>query len=321
MSAAKKHKTIVLQGKWSEYTFKPLLPSSHLRKISKFSRVYRGTSTEGKHVVIKVLPDDMAKMPLMVKYFKNEINWFGLHPNISAPFEYIVQDNRHFLISEFLQAIDLSYYNKRTMFFKKKRIKMALNCGMQILDAVESMHNKGIIHADIKPANVMLLTNRRKRPDYQNPIFQLIDFGLVREAGKSQGKFKKIAQRPFVLVYSPPEQVLGFHELTGFHSDLYNIALLMYEMITKKPAYESKLSVKLMNLQTSFPLPTNKSIPAELMRILHKAASKYHFKKPPNHYKRDTIYHRLKLGIEQRYQTAAELKEALRQFKQGYLKE
>ena len=60
MSAAKKHKTIVLQGEWSEYTFKPLLPSSHLRKISKFSRVYRGTSAEGKHVVIKVLPDDTA---------------------------------------------------------------------------------------------------------------------------------------------------------------------------------------------------------------------------------------------------------------------
>ncbi len=321
MAAAKNHKTIILKGEWNEYTFKPLIDSSRLRKISKFSRVYKGTSTEGKPVVIKVLPDDMAKIPLMVEYFKNEINWFGLHPNITAPFEYIIQDNRHFLISEYLQAIDLGYYYKHKLVFKKMRVRMALHCGLQLLDAVECLHNKGMIHADIKPANVLLFTNRRKRPDYKNPIFQLIDFGLVREAGKPQGEVKKKAQRPFVLVYSPPEQVLGFHELTSFHSDLYNIALLMYEMITKEPAYESKLSVKLMNLQTSFPLPKNKTIPAELMWILHKAASKYHFKKPPNHYKREAIYHRLKLGIEQRYQTAAEFREALRQFQQSYFKE
>jgi len=320
MSKSNKNKTIVLQGNWSEYTFKPLLSSSRLRKISKFSRVYRGTSNEGKPVVVKVLPDEIAKDPYSLDCFKKEVNWFGTHPNILAPFEYIIQDNRHFLISEMVQGINLGYYYRHKRLFKKNRIKLALKCGLQLLDAVEYIHNKGLIHADIKPANVMLLTSRRKRIDVNNPFFQLIDFGMVRRAGEIPQSNKK-TQRPFVLVYSPPEQVLGFHELIGFHSDLYNIALLMYEMITKEPVYESNLSVKLMNLQTSFPLPNNKTIPSELMNILHKAASKYHFKKPPNHYKRDAIYHRLQLGIENRYHSANEFRQALKEFEHLYFRE
>lgn len=319
--ATNKHKTIVLKGNWNEYTFKPLLAKSRLRKISKFSRVYHGLSDDGKPVVIKVLPDDMAKDPVVVESFKNEINWFGLHPNLLAPYEYIIHENRHFLISEYLQAINLSYYYRHKKLFKKRRIRMALQCGLQLLDAVECMHNQGMIHADIKPANIMLLTVKRKRPDYYNPYFQLIDFGMVRKAGSLPPYSKKKTQRPFVLVYSPPEQVLGFHELVGYHSDLYNIALIMYELIAKVPAYDSNISVKLMNLQTSFPLAHNKSIPPELMTILHKAASKYHFKKPPNHYNREAIYHRLKLGIEQRYQSTIEFRKALLLFKRNYFKD
>lgn len=320
MGKNNKNKTIVLQGNWSEYSFKPLLSSSRLRKISKFSRVYKGFSTDGKPVVVKVLPDDIAKDAYSLECFKKEINWFGAHPNLLAPFEYIFQENRHFLISEMVQAIDISYYRRHKRFFKRKRIKLAIDCGLQLLDAVEHLHNKGVIHADIKPANVMLMTNRRKRIDLSNPVFQLIDFGMVRKIGEIPQSSKK-TQRPFVLVYSPPEQVLGFHELVGIHSDLYNIALLMYEMITTKPAYESNLSVKLMNLQTSFPLPNNKTIPSELMCILHKAASKYHFKKPPNHYKRDAIYHRLQIGIENRYHSASEFRQALKEFQRSYYRE
>ena len=195
-----------------------------------------------------------------------------------------------------------------------------MDCGLQLLDAVEAMHNKGYLHADIKPANVLFLSNRASIPNYKHPQFQLIDFGMARKVGQQPPQTPGRSKRPFVLVYSPPEQVLGFHNLTGFHSDLHNIAILIYEMVVKEPAYESNISVKLMNLQTSFPLAVKKVIPTELMNIILKAASKYHFKKPPNHYSRDEVLHRLCLGIEQRYCNAAEFRDALLQFKSNYFK-
>jgi hypothetical protein len=141
---------------------------------------------------------------------------------------------------------------------------------------------------------------------------------MARKVGEVPPQNSGRSKRPFVLVYSPPEQVLGFHNLMGFHSDLYNIALLIFEMVVKESAYESNLSVKLMNLQTSFPLPVKKVIPPELMEILLKGAAKYHFKKPPNHYSRDEIYDRLCTGIEQRFKNAAEFREALLRFQKNY---
>ncbi|HAN00454.1 MAG TPA: hypothetical protein DCQ26_17815 [Marinilabiliales bacterium] len=315
-----KSQIIVLHGQNEDYLFDPRSAKSQIRKISKFSRVFKGVSNEGNPVVIKMLPTDLAKHVYEVERFKNEIQWYGLHPNVLAPFEYIYQDSRHYLISEYIQSIDLGYYLRHRRAFKRTRIRMALACGFQLLDALDTLHQKGFIHTDIKPANVLLLTSRAGYPDYKNPQFQLIDFGMVRQIGTAPPPSSERNKRPFVLVYSPPEQVLGFHELTGFHSDLYNVALLMHEMITKEPVYESHLSVKLMNLQTSFPLPEKKVIPKELMDILSKAASKHHFKKPPNHYTRQEVYHRLKLGIEQRYANANEFRQALEKFSYNYFR-
>lgn len=316
----KNQQILILHGQNSDYLFDPLASKSQIRKISKFSRVFKGESSDGTQVVIKMLPANLAKNPYEVERFKNEIDWYGLHPNIIAPFEYIFQEGKHYLISEFVQSIDLGYYLKHRRAFKRTRIRMALACGLQLLDALETLHQKGYIHTDIKPSNVLLLTNRAGYPDYKNPQFQLIDFGMVRKSGEIPPPLSERNRRPFVLVYSPPEQVLGFHELTGFHSDLYNVALLLYEMITKEPAYESHLSVKLINLQTSFPLPEKKVIPKPLMDILIKAAAKHHFKKPPNHYNRQEVYHRLMLGIEQRFSSADTFRQALENFYSNYFK-
>ncbi|MFA6400598.1 MAG: serine/threonine-protein kinase [Salinivirgaceae bacterium] len=311
---------IVLHGQNADYLFNPTSAKSQIRKISKFSRVFKGESSEGTPVVIKMLPSELTSNMVEVERFKSEINWYGLHPNLLAPFEYIFQDNHHYLIIEYVKNIDLGDYIRHRIVFKRRRIRLAIECGLQLLDALEALHSRGFIHTDIKPANVLLLTNRAGYPDYKNPQFQLIDFGMVRKYNETPIPNSERTRRPFVLVYSPPEQVLGFQELVGFHSDLYNIALLLYEMITKEPAYESRISVKLILLQTSFPLPVKKVIPEELMEILLKAASKYHFKKPPNHFKREEVIHRLKEGIEQRYQTTSEFKQALELFKFNYFK-
>lgn len=317
-SMSKKQLTIVLHGQNTDYLFNPRAPKSQLRKVSKFSRVFKGESSDGHPVLIKMLPSDLSKNPAEVEHFRNEINWYGLHPRILAPFEYIFQDDRHFLIAEYVRSIDLSFYLRYVRAFKKTRIKLAINCGLQLLDALEVIHNLGYLHSDIKPANVLLLTKRLRFPDLKQAQFQLIDFGMAHPCGEVPLAGNERTRRPFVLVYSPPERVLGFNELVGYHSDLYHVALLIYEMITKEPPYASRLSVMIMNLQTSFPLPERKVIPQALMDILLKAASKYHFKKPPNHYSKQEVRQRLQQGIANRYQTVQEFRTALLEFKNSF---
>jgi serine/threonine-protein kinase len=315
---SKKQYTLVLHGQNADYRFNPRSAKSQLRKVSRFSRVFKGESSDGAPVVIKMLPSDLSKNPAEVERFRNEINWYGLHPHILAPFEYICQDNRHFLIAEYVRSINLGFYLRYVQAFKKTRIKLAVDCGLQLLDALEAVHNLGYLHADIKPANVLLLTRHLRFPNLSHAQFQLIDFGMTHRCGELPFNGNERTRRPFVLVYSPPERVLGFYDLVGYHSDLYHVALLIYEMITKEPPYASRLSVMVMNLQTSFPLPERKVIPKALMDILLKAASKYHFKKPPNHYSKTEVYQKLQQGIAERYQTVQEFREALLGFKNSW---
>jgi len=315
-----KKKKIVLHGLNRDYIFYPYSTKSFIRKASKFSKVYKGETSEGNTVVIKLLPSELAKIPENIETFKNEINWCGMHQNLLAPYEYLYQDEKHYLISDFVKNINIGYYIRYRWKFLQKRIKLAIECGLQLLDAVEIMHNKGYIHTDIKPANVLFASNKLKIPNYKNPHFYLIDFGMARKAGQKPSYVSKNSKRQFVLSYSPPEMVLGFYDLTSFHSDLYNIAFIIYEMITKEPVYKSEMSVKVINLQTSYPLPEKKIIPNDLMRILSKAANKYHFKKPPAYYSQAEVYEKTKYAILQRYQTAAEFKKDLIEFKNKYFK-
>jgi serine/threonine-protein kinase len=315
---SKKQHTIVLHGQNADYRFNPRSSKSQLRKVSKFSRVYKGESSDGKPVVIKMLPSDLSKNAATVQQFRNEINWYGLHPNLLAPFEYIFQDGRHFLIADYVRSIDLGFYLRYVRTFKKTRIKLAITCGLQLLDALEAIHNLGYLHGDIKPANVLLQTRRMRFINLKQPHFQLIDFGMVHKCGELSQTLNERTRRPFVLVYSPPENVLGFDDLVGYHSDLYHVALLIYEMITKEPPYASRLSVMIMNLQTSFPLPERKVIPKPLMDVLSKAASKHHFKKPPNHYPKKEVYQKLSDAIANRYHTVHEFRQALLDFRNSY---
>jgi serine/threonine-protein kinase len=315
-----KNKKIVLHGLNRDYIFYPYSSKSFIRKASKFSKVYKGETSENNSVIIKLLPSELAKIPENIESFKNEINWCNTHPNLLAPYEYIEQDGRHYLISDFVQNINIGYYIRYRWKFLQKRIELAIECGLQLLDAVEVMHSKGYIHTDIKPANVLFASNKIGIPYYKNPYFYLIDFGMARKAGQVPAYINKNSKRQFVLVYSPPEMVLGFYDLTSFHSDLYNIAFIIYEMIVKEPVYKSEMSVKVINLQTSYPLSEKKIIPSQLMQILLKAANKHHFKKPPVYYTQSEVYEKTKQAILQRYQTAAEFKKDLIEFKNTYFK-
>ncbi len=309
-----KETTITLYGKNDEYYFKPHSENAKIRKTSKFSSVFKGISGKGNEVIIKALIKELAYDPLEVELFKNETQWFNSHHNIIAPYEYIYQNGRHYLIIEYVPGIDMGIYIKKKRNILQKRVNLALECGLQILDALEFIHHKGIIHADIKPANIMLLKNNKGKIDIAKPEFNLLDFGMIREANMPP----PVTNSPkphFVLRYSPPEQVLNFHNLTSFHSDIHNLALLMYEIIIKEPVYNSAISMLLINLQLSHPISVKKQIPTELMRVLQKATTKPKFTKPHNHYKRSEAYSLVEEAVTKRYQSAEEFRKALLTFR------
>ena len=135
----------------------------------------------------------------------------------------------------------------------------------QILRALQHAHDKGIVHRDIKPQNIMLL---------ENGTIKVTDFGIARF---SRSETRTMTDTAIGSVhYISPEQARG--DITDDKSDIYSVGVVMYEMLTGQLPFQSdnSVSVAIMQLQTDpvKPREINSSIPEGLEQITMRAMQK-----------------------------------------------
>ena len=165
------------------------------------------------------------------------------------------------------------------------RVKEAVHFTTQILRALMHAHSKGIVHRDIKPQNIMLLSNGR---------IKVTDFGIAR---LTNSQTSTITDKAIGSVhYIAPEQARG--AATDARADLYSVGVMLYEMLTGKLPFDanSAVSVAVMQLQADPKMPRqiNPNIPVGLEEITIQA-----MQKDPN----------------ARYQSAAEMLQDIENFK------
>jgi serine/threonine-protein kinase len=175
---------------------------------------------------------------------------------------------------EYIEGISLKEYIEQRGVLDWNE---ALFFGIQILRALQHAHDKGIVHRDIKPQNIMLL---------ENGTIKVTDFGIARF---SHGETRTMTEKAIGSVhYISPEQAKG--ELTDEKADIYSVGIVFYEMLTGKLPFEadSAVSVALMqvNNDPTPPRSINEAIPLGFEQITLKAMEK---------------------NTRDRYQTAAEM--------------
>lgn len=158
---------------------------------------------------------------------------------------------------------------------------------MQILRALQHAHDKGIVHRDIKPQNIMLLSNGN---------IKVTDFGIARF---SYSDTKTMTDSAIGSVhYISPEQARG--DATDDRADIYSVGVVMYEMLTGQLPFQSEnsVSVALMQLQSDpkRPRELNSSIPIGLEQI---------------------VMHAMQKNANDRYQSAAEMLLDIEEFKRN----
>ena len=142
--------------------------------------------------------------------------------------------------------------------------------GLKIAQALESIHEAGIVHRDIKPANVMIDTSNQP---------QLMDFGLARETHDERTLTKSNAA-PGTLTYMPPEQIDGHADA---RSDLYSLGMILYEFVVGVRPFEGGMTELINKIVHELPPPPRKFRPdlePALEAIILKALSK----KPADRY-------------------------------------
>lgn len=232
---------------------------------------------EDKTVAIKILKDEFMGNEDFIRRFKNESKAIAMlsHPNIVKVYDVSFGDRIQYIVMEYIDGITLKEYieSRGSLLWTD-----AVNFTMQILRALGHAHDKGIVHRDVKPQNIMVM------PD--NTTIKVADFGIARFARSNQ---KTVTDMAIGSVhYISPEQARG--DKTDEKADIYSVGVILYEMLTGKMPFdaENAVSIAIMQLQREPQMPTeiNSSIPKGLEQITIQAMQK---------------------SSERRYQSAAEM--------------
>src|SRR5262245_13994864 len=223
-------------------------------------------------VAIKVLPQDVASDPERKQRFEREAQTIAAlnHPNICVVYDVGEAGGTHYMVMEYLEGETLAARIERSPMPREQ----ALKCAIEIGDALDKAHSHGVVHRDVKPANIILTKAGAK----------LLDFGLAKAgaaavvSGVSQLPTNLTMQGTIVGTpqYMAPEQVEGMEP--DARSDIFALGVVLYEMLTGTKAFTGKSQASLMaSILEHEPAPISTvqpTMPSAFDRVVRTAINK-----------------------------------------------
>jgi hypothetical protein len=218
-----------------------------------------------RRVALKLLSSDLAADPAFRERFVRESNAAASteHPNIVPVYAAGESDGQLYLAMRFIEGNDL-----RTVLEHEGTLvpERAARICAEVADALEAAHERGLVHRDVKPGNVLLDARDRA---------YLSDFGLIR-ATRIDTEITKTGQFMGTVDYVAPEQIRG-DELDG-RADVYSLGCVVYECLTGSPPFrrDSEVATMYAHLEQDVPSPSSKrdDLPRSLDEVVTKATAK-----------------------------------------------
>ena len=217
-----------------------------------------------RNVAVKILKDEFAEDEEFRRRFKNESRAIAMfsHPNIVSIYDVGSGDGPQYIVMEYINGITLQQY-----LDVKKVLPLhdAIAIMEQTLKGIQHAHERGVVHRDLKPQNIMLL---------EDGTVKVTDFGIARMASVDTKTMSEMALGS--VHYISPEQASGNE--TDFKADIYSLGVIFYVLTTGKFPFDgdTPVSIALQHVQKQpdNPRMINDTIPIGVDQIIMKAMQK-----------------------------------------------
>ena len=213
--------------------------------------------------LFRVVVDDQVRL----RRFRREMKIHRrlVHPNIVRTYDFGTWRGARYITMELLEGADLSSFCRDKSGVVDPAV--ALQLMMQACDGLAHAHEEGIVHRDVKPANLFVMTGGRR--------LKVMDFGVAKAVDSSS--ISTTGGRVGTPRYMSPEQIQGNAEIT-LAADLYSLGAVMYEVFTGNPVFEDEdLMPLLLNHLSEEPIPPrdiDPRIPREVEEIILRLLAK-----------------------------------------------
>jgi serine/threonine protein kinase len=242
------------------------------------AEVYLGRHTSlQRAVAVKVLNNQYADDPELLERFQREARAVAMlrHPNIVQVYDFDAIEGHPYIIMEYVPGLSLSTY-MRTLHSNGQRMDLHLISRLltALASALQYAHERGVIHRDIKPGNILLTSPsgpveaNKPLPADIDPV--LTDFGLVRFLHSSrQTATGQIAGTP---AYMSPEQARG--ETVDGRTDIYSLGIVLYELLAGHIPFEADTTMGLLLKHINEPPPPIPGLPPALQHVIDRVLAK-----------------------------------------------
>jgi serine/threonine-protein kinase len=233
--------------------------------------VYRAVQQPlGRTIAVKALKPSIAVDSQFAKRFEREAHFMATlqHENILHVHDFLKQEGSMFIVMEYVKGIDLFDLLERR---RKLPVDVAAIIALAVARALDYAQFRGIVHRDVKPANVMV--------SRQGEV-KLMDFGIARD--DTQNDLTETGTGLGTPSYMSPEQILG--DKLDFRSDIFSLGIVLYQMVTgQKPFVEDDSHTVMQKIRLDryvSPRKLNHAVPRRLEHIMARCMEKL----PANRY-------------------------------------
>lgn len=215
-----------------------------------------------REVAIKVLKKEFTEDMSFVTKFRREAQSAAVleHPNIVNIYDVGSEDGLYFIIMEYIEGITLKSYIERK---ERLNYKEVLSIAIQVGRGIQAAHEKGIIHRDIKPQNVIISKEGKVK---------VTDFGIAKAVSSNTINAEVMGS----VHYTSPEQARN--GMVNCQTDIYSLGIVMYEMITGRVPYDgdTTVAIAIQHLQSDIVPPSHyvEDIPISVEKIILKCTMK-----------------------------------------------